>query len=134
MTEKSIVGLVERVEIRGRKSVKAMAIFDSGARMNSIDVRLAAQAQVGPVVKTTRVSQASQKGQIRRPVVKTRIMIKGREFETLANIQDREHMAFPVIIGRNIITGNFMIDTKRNQGLYERMRKENYARRKQAQV
>jgi hypothetical protein len=130
--DKKIVGIVEEVEIRGKKTIKSMAIFDSGARMNSIDVRLAAQARLGPIVRTTKVSQASQRGQRRRPVVETRIRIKGRLFDTLANIQDREHMTFPVIIGRNIITGNFIIDTRKNHELFERMRKEMHAGRKQA--
>jgi hypothetical protein len=130
--KKKIVGLVEEVKVVGRNSIKSMALFDSGARMTSVDVRLAAQAQLGPIVKTTKVSSASMKGQIRRPVVETKIKVKGKVFNALANIQDREHMTFPVIIGRNIISGNFIIDPKKNQDLYERLKKEKHDRGKQA--
>jgi hypothetical protein len=126
---KRLVGIVEEVEVTGREGVKTLAVFDSGARMTSIDVRLAARAKLGPIVKTTKISNPSLRGQVRRPVVEAKITIKDRVFEALANIQDREHMTFPVIIGRNIISGNFIIDTKKNLDLYE---KERHDRGKQA--
>ena len=131
---KEIVGIVERVEITGIETISTMAVFDTGARMTSIDVRLAARAQLGPIVKTTKISNPSLKGKMRRPVVRARIRIKDRDFDVLVNIQDREHMAFPVIIGRNIITENFMVDTKRNIGLHEKTLREKNDRGKQAKV
>jgi hypothetical protein len=121
---REVVGITEEVEIKGRKSVKAWAVFDTGARMTSIDVRLAAEAQLGPVVKTTKVSNPSLKGQVRRAVVEARVTIGKKDFDVLVNLQDREHMTFPVIVGRNIITGNFIVDTNRNQEIYEKMVKE----------
>jgi hypothetical protein len=131
MTEKKIVGIVEEVEVRGRESIKKLALFDTGAKTTSIDVRLAAQAQLGPIVKTSKVSNPSVKRHFRRPVVRVKLKIRGKVFETLANIQDRDHMTFPILIGRNIISGNFIVDTKRNYEIYER---ERDARGKQAQV
>jgi hypothetical protein len=131
---REIVGIVERVEITGNETVRTMAVFDTGARMTSVDVRLAAKAQLGPIVKTTKISNPSHKGKMRRPVVKARIRIKGRDFDALVNIQDREHMAFPVIIGRNIITENFMVDTRKNIGLHEKTLKEKNDKGKQAKV
>lgn len=134
MKDKDVVGIVEEVEIKGRLPVRVLAVFDTGARMTSIDVRLAAKAQLGPIVKTTKISNPSLKGQVRRPVVEARIEIKGKPFDVLVNVQDREHMTFPVLIGRNIITGNFIVDTKKNHDLYERIVKEKYDRGKQAKV
>lgn len=125
------VGIVEEVEILGRERIRSLAVFDSGAKMTSVDVRLAARAKLGPIVKTTKIKNPSLKAEIRRPVVEARIRIKGRVFNALANIQDRDHMSFPVIIGRNITSGNFIIDTKRNLEIYER---ERHARGKQAKV
>ncbi len=129
MSGKKLVGIVEEVEVTGRESIKTLAVFDSGARMTSIDVRLAARAKLGPIVKTAKISNPSLKGQVRRPVVEARIRIHGRIFDALVNIQDREHMTFPVIIGRNIISGNFIIDTKKNLDIFD---KERHARGKQA--
>ncbi|MCK4714095.1 MAG: ATP-dependent zinc protease [Candidatus Aenigmarchaeota archaeon] len=134
MAEKQIVGIVEEIILRGKESVKTTAVFDTGARMTSVDVRLAAKAMLGPIVKTTKVSNPSLKTQIRRPVVEAEISILDRKFNCLVNIQDREHMTFPVIIGRNIINGNFIVDTKKNQDLHEEKVKEKNARRKQAKV
>ena len=65
---------------------------------------------MGKPIRTMKVKSPSLKGYVRRPVVKVRIRIKGRVFNTEANIQDRSHMKFPVIIGRNLLTGNYLVD------------------------
>ena len=124
MNEKEIVGIVEEVEIEGKNKVRANALFDTGARMTSVDVRLAAKAELGPILKTTKVSQSSLKSSVRRPVVKVIVYINGRPYEALANIQDREHMSFPILIGRNIINGNFMVDANRNIEIINKAMKE----------
>jgi hypothetical protein len=132
---KDVVGIIEEIEICGKESIKTMAVFDTGARMTSIDVRLAALAKLGPIVKTTKISNPSQKGQVRRPVVEAKLKVAGKEFDILVNIQDREHMTFPVIVGRNIITNNFVVDTKQNLEQYEKLVKEKqHDRRKKAKV
>ncbi len=111
--KKDFVGLVEEVEIVGQKRIKTLALCDSGARNTSVDIALAARARLGPIVKTTKIKTASINREVRRPVVKAKVKIKGKTFNTEVNVQDRSHMTFPVIIGRNILTGNFIIDTKR---------------------
>jgi hypothetical protein len=111
--KKRFVGLVEKIEVIGQKRIETLALCDSGAKNTSIDIGLAAKARLGPIIKTTKIKSASVSRQIRRPVVKAKIRVKGRTFNTEANIQDRSHMTFPVIIGRNILSGNFIIDTKK---------------------
>jgi hypothetical protein len=111
--KKKTLGLIEKIEVVGDKTIETMALCDSGARGTSIDIELAANARLGPIIKTTKIKAASISREIRRPVVKAKIKIKGRVFNTEVNIQDRSHMTFPVIIGRNILTGNFIIDTKK---------------------
>jgi hypothetical protein len=120
---REIIGLVEDIEIMGRKRLKTRALFDTGAHRTSIDVRLAAKAELGPITKTTLVRNPGSSREVRRPIVEATIRIRGKSFRTDANIQDRSHMAFPVIIGRNIISGNFAIDPK-NLKLYEKVRRE----------
>ena len=132
--KRDIVGIVEKIEIRGRENVKTMGVFDTGARMTSVDVRLAAKAQLGPIVKTTKISNPSLMVKVRRPVVEAGIEIKGRVFDIMVNIQDREHMSFPVIIGRDIITGNFIVDANKNLYLHEKAVKEKNDKGKQAKV
>lgn len=111
--KKQFVGLVEEVEVVGQKRIKTLALCDSGAKNTSVDISLAAKAMLGPIIKTTKIKSASISREIRRPVVKAKVKIKGRVFNTEVNVQDRSHMTFPVIIGRNILTGNFIIDTKK---------------------
>jgi len=122
--DKDIVGMAENIEVVGRKRVQAKALFDTGAHMTSVDVRLAARAELGPIIKTTLVRNPGNPKEIRRPIVEATLMIKGKKFKTNVNIQDRSHMAFPVIIGRNIITGNFIIDPKKNMNLYNKLREK----------
>jgi hypothetical protein len=121
---REIIGLVEDIEIMGRKRLKTRALFDTGAHRTSIDVRLAARAELGPIVKTTLVKNPGRSREVRRPIVEATIKIKGKTFRTDANLQDRSHMAFPVIIGRNIISGNFAIDPKKNLKLYEKVKED----------
>lgn len=110
---KRLVGLVEKIELVGQKKIEALALCDSGAKGTSVDIQLAAEARLGPIIRTTKIKAASISREISRPVVKAKIKIKGRVFDTEVNIQDRSHMTFPVIIGRNVLTGNFIIDTKK---------------------
>lgn len=115
-----IVGLVEKIRIIGKRKVKTMALFDTGARTTSVDIKLAAKAQLGPVVRTIRVKSASVKGNVKRPVVEAVIEIKRQRFNTHVNLQDRSHMTFPVIIGRDILAGNFLVHAKKNQDLFRK--------------
>ena len=75
--QKKIVGLIEGVKIIGRKTVKATALFDTGAKLSSIDTELAAKAQLGPVIRTQKVKAPITKHTVERPVVKVIFEIAG---------------------------------------------------------
>ena len=107
---KKALGIVEKVRVIGRGEEEVRAIVDTGAKLNSIDIGLARRIGLGKPIRTMRVKNPSLKGSIRRPVVRVRIELKGRIFKTEANLQDRSHMKFPVIIGRNLLIGNFVVD------------------------
>ncbi len=111
---KKIIGLIEPIKIMGKNVVKTTALFDTGAKLTSIDNKIAAEAQVGPVLRTQKVKAPITKEAEQRPVVKVRIEINGREYEAEANLNDRSHMKYPVIIGRNIIHENFIIDVSKH--------------------
>lgn len=122
MRDKDVIGLVEKINVMGQKKVEAIALFDTGARLTSIDIKLASKAQLGPIVRITQVKNPSFNKVIKRPVVRAKIKIKDRVFDVDVNIQDRSHMTFPVLIGRNVITGNFIIDPTINRDIYKRER------------
>ncbi len=112
--QKKIVGLIEGVKIIGRKTVKATALFDTGAKLSSIDTELAAKAQLGPVIRTQKIKAPITKHTVERPVVKVIFEIAGERYDTEANLNDRSHMKYPIIIGRNLIKGNFVVDVDKN--------------------
>ncbi len=121
---KKIVGIVEPVIISGEKKVKAYALFDTGAKATSVDIKLASRAQLGPIIKTVTIRNPSIKQRIKRPVVKAFIKIRKKKFDVEVNIQDRSHMTMPVIIGRNIISGNFIVDPGKNIKAFNRLKRE----------
>jgi len=111
--EKITIGLIEKVTVIGSNgSVETMAKFDTGAARNSIDYELAAKAGVGPVISSVKVKSASGEG--RRPIVRAVIEVKGKQFKTRANLEDRSDMKYKVLIGRNLIYSNFIIDVEKS--------------------
>ncbi len=116
---KIVVGLVEKIRVKGKTSVKTIAKFDTGAKGNSIDIKLAAKAGVGPVVGSTKVTSASIAGFKRRAVVEVVFEIKGKLFRTRANLEDRSHLKYPVLLGRKLIYSNFIVDVERHHGTYK---------------
>ena len=112
---KKIIGLVELVKVKGKKGVvQKRALFDTGATRTSIDVRTAAKAGVGPIVSSVRVKSAnSPRGYLRRAIAEAVIIVKGRKIKTGVNIEDREGLPYSVLIGRDIIHNNFLIDVSK---------------------
>ena len=121
---KKTIGLVEKVKIIGKCEKTAMALIDTGAKLTSVDISLAAETGIGPVVRTTKIKSASKNFGTRRPVLEATIEIAGKKFTTEVNIQDRSHMTFPVLVGRNILVGNFLVDAEKNRELFKRIATE----------
>ncbi|MBN2330423.1 MAG: ATP-dependent zinc protease [Candidatus Aenigmarchaeota archaeon] len=118
---KKIIGLVEKVKIIGNSEKESLALIDTGAKLTSVDIKLAAETGIGPVTRITKIKSASKDVGTRRPVLEATIEIAGRRFNTEVNIQDRSHMTFPVLIGRNILTGNFLVDAGKNREIFKQV-------------
>jgi hypothetical protein len=118
---KKIIGLVELVKVKGRKgAVTKRALFDTGATRTCIDVRTAAKAGVGPIVSSVRVKSASSpRGYTRRAIAQATIIVKGKKIKTGVNIEDREGLPYSVLIGRDIIHNNFLIDISKTHTSYK---------------
>jgi hypothetical protein len=112
---KKIIGLVELVEVKGKKgSVTKRALFDTGATRTCIDVRTAAKAGVGPIISSVRVKSASSpRGYTRRAIAQATIVVKGKSIKTGVNIEDREGLPYSVLVGRDVIHNNFLIDVSK---------------------
>jgi hypothetical protein len=121
---KKTIGLVEKVKIIGEREKSSLALVDTGAKLTSVDISLAAETGIGPVKRITKIKSASKNFGTRRPVLEATIEIAGKRFDTEVNIQDRSHMTFPVLIGRNILVGNFIVDAEKNRDVFKRVATE----------
>jgi len=128
--EKLKIGLVEDV-ILLPWGVKLPARIDTGAASSSLDAReLKVEDNVAdfklpdsfgglklrlPVVgwKTIRTSESRE----RRPVVEMEICIGPKPLRIKANLNDRSMVKYPLIIGRNALKRNFVVDCMKSNCL-----------------
>lgn len=113
--KKGFLGLIERVKVSGRKkSVTMDALVDTGAKLTSLDIKIAEEIGAGKIVRTMKIKAPATKTVKRRPVVDIDIEIGGKKFRTHANLNDRSHMRYGMIIGRNVLYDNFVVDVSRS--------------------
>ncbi len=105
MKKPLLIGLVERIRV-GNKEY--LAKVDTGASRSSVDISLASEISLGPIVKKSIVR--SVHGKSVRPVVKIRFEIRGRKFYSFFNVVHRKDMKYKFLIGNNILGRGFLID------------------------
>jgi hypothetical protein len=103
-----ILGLYEYVTIKGKK---VPARIDSGAVKSSIDINLAAELKLGPVVGTKKIRNVH--GSNVRPVVSVGVKLCKKSMKADFTLQHRKSMKFKVLIGQNILFDHFIIDPKK---------------------
>lgn len=63
------------------------------------------------ITRYTRIkNKTGEEGLIRRPVVMMTFKIGNREVQEEVNLADRGHFNYSVLIGRNMLAGNFAVD------------------------
>lgn len=109
-SDRTVVGLTERVKIINSSGVRKtlVAKVDTGADRSSIDESLVRRLGLGPIAGYKIIKQVSGKG--RRPYVKVRIKIGTRVLNVNFSIADRRQMRNKILIGKNILKRNFIID------------------------
>jgi hypothetical protein len=128
--EKLAIGLVEDV-ILLPWGVRLPARIDTGAASSSLDAReLKVENNVAdfklpdpygglklrlPVVgwKTIRTSESRE----RRPVVEMEICLGPKPLRIKVNLNDRSMVKYPLIIGRNALKKNFLVDCMKSNCL-----------------
>ncbi len=113
---KKTAGLTEPVKIIGPagKEVECDAILDTGATRTSLDITVARKVELGPILGSVRVkSKTMTTGFVRRIEVPCKVVMLGKIFDVKVNITDRRDMHTKVLIGRNIIHGNFVVDVEK---------------------
>jgi RimK family alpha-L-glutamate ligase len=100
------VGYTEPVAVSGGRDIEyATAKSDTGAQRTSIDIDLAAAIGAGPITDTTRVKSGTRNGRQKRPLVDLEVKFGDRWHSTTASIEDRSHMSYPVLLGRDVLRG-----------------------------
>ncbi len=98
------VGLTEEVLVTGSSDTKrVVAKSDTGAARSSIDTALAADIGAGPIKNITRIKSGSQKEARTRPLVDVIFGIASKQHTVTASIEDRSHMDYPVLLGRDVL-------------------------------
>ena len=112
-TEPAVIGYTEEVVLSGTSGSKTvLAKSDTGATRTSIDTSLAADIGAGPIKSITRVRSGSSKQSKSRPVVDVVVGVGGNQHTVTASVEDRGHMDYPVLLGRDILE-NYQVDVSR---------------------
>jgi hypothetical protein len=123
VNNKIIVGLTEKVIVKGEsQNREVIARMDTGATKSSIDVSLAAELRLGPVIDSKLIKSAH--GTKLRPIVEVNVEIKGRTLQARFTVADRSQMRYPVLIGQNLLRDNFLIDPSRRVDMPMKLKKE----------
>jgi RimK family alpha-L-glutamate ligase len=111
--EPLVVGYTEEVVVTGtRGSERILAKSDTGATRTSIDTKLAADVGAGPIKDITRVKSGSVKGGKSRPVVDIVVGVGGSQHTVTASIEDRSHMDYPLLLGRDVLQ-HYRVDVQK---------------------
>ena len=111
--EPSTIGYTEEVLVSGTSGTeRIVAKSDTGASRTSIDTRLAADIGAGPIKSMTKVRSGSNKGGKARPVVDIVVGVGGDRHTVAASLEDRSHMNYPMILGRDILS-HYQVNVKR---------------------
>ena len=110
---KKTIGYIEPVTlISNEKEIKITAKIDTGAYRSSIDMKLASELglKIVDMKKIRNISESQM-----RPLVNIELVLAGERIKTKASVADRNHMEYPMIVGRIDLRG-FLIDpTKKSK-------------------
>ena len=113
-TNTTTVGLTEEVVVMGTSgSETVVGKSDTGASRTSIDTKLAASIGAGPIKNITKIKSGSSKSAKTRPVVDVVVGIGGNQHTVTASVEDRSHMQYPALLGRDILK-YYNVDVTRN--------------------
>ncbi len=106
---KTIIGLTEFVKLHADKKKKRVkARIDTGATRSSMDIQLAKDLHLGPILRRKKVRSAH--GTMMRPIIECKIELAGICMTTEFTLADRSHMKYKVLIGQNSLQKHFLID------------------------
>ncbi len=115
-TKPGVIGFIEDVVVSGtRGSQNVLAKSDTGATRTSIDSQLAAEIGTGPIKDIVHVRSGSVKKGKARPVVDVVVGVGGTQHTVSASVEDRGHMDYQLLLGRDILEHYHVDVTKQAQ-------------------
>jgi hypothetical protein len=139
METKAIVGRAEMVDFPRQKLVAVPARIDSGAKTSAIwasDIGIkngklefklfdrTSSLYTGKVLRFSDYGSRNFSSTIgarqQRYVVKLVVRLNGRLIKASFSLADRSAQVYPVLIGRNILRGKFVVDVSQGTPLRER--------------
>jgi hypothetical protein len=126
--EKVTIGTVEDVLLLPWR-VKLPARIDTGAAKSSLDARelkvhedrveFKLPRRYGGLQLDLRIIEwrhvRTPEGLERRPIVELEICLGSKRIRTLVNLTDRSRVKYPLILGRNFLKEDFVVDVKRRR-------------------
>jgi RimK family alpha-L-glutamate ligase len=107
------VGYTERVTVSGTDGMETLvAKADTGAKRTSLDTTVAAAIGAGPITGTTQVRSGTSPSSQTRPLVEIAVRLGMHWQSVTASVDDRNHMSYPVLLGRDLLTG-YQVDVDR---------------------
>jgi hypothetical protein len=117
-------------------TVMLPARIDTGATLSSLDARdLSVRNDVADFVLGKRYGSVrlrlpvvdwifvrSSRGTEKRPVVEIAICLGTKIIRALATLKDRSQMTYPFLVGRNVLSDGFLVDTSRSRAAQPRCR------------
>jgi hypothetical protein len=97
---------IERYEDDGRPMVRFEVHPHQRKRKPSVDC-------VAEVVGERMVKNPGGRAE-KRPVIRTKLVVAGEEFEALVNLTTRDEMTFRMLLGRRTVSKNFLVDPGRS--------------------
>ena len=114
--EPAVVGYIEEVVISGTRGTRTvLAKSDTGATRTSIDAALAAEIGTGPIKDIVRVRSGTRKRGTTRPVVDIVVGVGGTQHTVTASVEDRAHMDYQLLLGRDVLKHYHVDVTKRSE-------------------
>lgn len=95
-----------KVVKRGDKSFVFYRIVDGDLKSDVIEAQLTRYTLIKPKMEDTA-------DKIRRPVVMTEFRIGNHVIREEVNLANRDHFAYPLLIGRNVLRNNFAVDSSK---------------------
>lgn len=112
-TEQITVGYTEEVTVSGTTDcTTAIGKADTGASRTNIDIGLADDIGAGPIQGKQQVKTGAQQTSTVRPLVDITVGIQGNWQTVTASIEDRDHMDYQILLGRDVLE-QYHIDLQR---------------------